>query len=192
LVGADVSSSAVGEDVTRSWGTRHKLEKDKPPQRRGGERRQEDTPPRRRGGEGRRKALSKNTTMAVNDAQGEISPPPTQVRFEGSDTFILPVRAVCRPRSPLVVVSNLLTADTRPRSSFGMGSPRTTTWRVCAAWAGANTSSWNRTTSGFEAEVDSGPIPSTTTTVCSLRMMTPPLTLTTAMQIAAAYGGDEL
>jgi len=31
-----------------------------------------------------------------------------------------------------------------------------------------------------------------TTTVCSLRMMTPPLTLTTAMQIAAAYGGDEL
>ena len=30
------------------------------------------------------------------------------------------------------------------------------------------------------------------TTVCSLRMMTPPLTLTTAMQIAAAYGGDEL
>jgi len=36
------------------------------------------------------------------------------------------------------------------------------------------------------------PIPSTTTTVCSLRMMTPPLTLTTAMQIAAAYGGDEL
>jgi len=34
--------------------------------------------------------------------------------------------------------------------------------------------------------------PSTTTTVCSLRMMTPPLTLTTAMQIAAAYGGDEL
>jgi len=29
-------------------------------------------------------------------------------------------------------------------------------------------------------------------TVCSLRMMTPPLTLTTAMQIAAAYGGDEL
>jgi len=32
----------------------------------------------------------------------------------------------------------------------------------------------------------------TTTTVCSLRMMTPPLTFTTAMQIAAAYGGDEL
>ena len=44
------------------------------------------------------------------------------------------------------------------------------------------------TTSGFEAEVDSGPIPSTTTTVCSLRMMPPPLILTTAMQIAAAYG----
>ena len=59
-------------------------------------------------------------------------------------------------------------------------------------WEGANTSSWNRTTSGFEAGVDSAPIPSTTTTVCSLRMMTPPLTLTTAMQIAAAHGGDEL
>ena len=35
-------------------------------------------------------------------------------------------------------------------------------------------------------------IPSTTTTVCSLRTLTPPLTLTTAMQIAAAYSGDEL
>jgi len=81
LVGADVSSSAVGgEDVTRSWGTRHKLEKDKPPQQRGGERRQEDMPPRRWGGEGWRKALSKDTTMAVHDAQREISPPPTQVR----------------------------------------------------------------------------------------------------------------
>jgi len=50
----------------------------------------------------------------------------------------------------------------------------------------------NRTTNGFEAGVDSGPTPSAITTVFSLRMMTPPLTLTTAMQIAAAYGGGEL
>ena len=78
LVGADVSSSAVGEDVTRSWGTRHKLEKDKPPQRRGGERRQEDKPPWRRGGEGRRKALSRDTMTAVNNAQGETFSPSTQ------------------------------------------------------------------------------------------------------------------
>jgi len=40
---------------------------------------------------------AKDTTMAVNNAQGGTSPPPTQVRFDGTQTLfllLLPVRAV--------------------------------------------------------------------------------------------------
>ena len=96
--------------------------------------------------------LNIRLALAVNDARrGRSLLRQRKFDLTAPTLFILPVRAVCRPRSPLEVVSNLLTADTRPRSSFGMGSLRTTTWRRCAAWAGANTSCWNRTTSGFEA-----------------------------------------
>jgi len=92
--------------------------------------------------------LNIRLALAVNDARrGRSLLRQRKFDLTAPTLFILPVRAVCRPRSPLVVVSNLLTAYTRPRLSFGMGSPQTTTWRVCAAWGGANTSSWNRTTS---------------------------------------------
>ena len=104
--------------------------------------------------------------------------------------FILPVRAVCSVSTAITARGGLQLAHRIYAPPFVLRNGLTPDHHLAGVCRlGRRKYKQLESYDECRAGVDSGPIPSTTTTVCSLRMMTPPLTLTTAMQIAAAYGG---